>query len=202
LVTEQGDELTEEYINRRLHELLGGVPALFARYDDVLAAGPATGSLAADDQQHPLGHLPWTHAGYAWAGAGDHANSYLALRSAGTQPSVGHYSLLRGVLEGAATARWILEPTVSAERIERGAAAELHSYGYLLNFERSAARNADIEAVGQAATPAGEDAPGAATSSGIAEARIAQVKAEMLSTALKPSRCPARPSSSTTTPSL
>lgn len=139
------DHLAEEAIAGRLQELLDEVPELFARYDTVFAVGPASDSPAAEDQLHPLGHLPWTHAGYSWAGAGDHALTYQALRDRGTQPSVGHYSLLRGVLEGSATTRWILEPAESAERIARGVAAERYSYGF---FQHDTTESRDTASYG------------------------------------------------------
>jgi hypothetical protein len=113
-----------------LRKTLARVPALRVRGQAItLSAENNPGSLAELDQRDPQGRYVCELAQGAIGVAGDHLESWRRLIEAETQPGFSHMTLLRAVLEGSSFARWLLDPTAtSAQRIQRGVAAQLADY--------------------------------------------------------------------------
>jgi len=98
---------------------------------------PVRGSRALQsEKRHPLGHLHTTFAMQALGVALDNLLAWNLIVQCGTYPIYAHMTLLRAALEGAATARWLVDPSVDyRERIRRGAIMQLDDWRQRAAFE-------------------------------------------------------------------
>lgn len=111
---------------------------LEARHHQLARDGPAAGSRAARDGRTELGRLAWD-LGLAAAVIGvDHLVAWRMLRlRGGFQPTVAHWTMIRGAIEGVSVARWLCDRSIDAsERIRRAAGVQLDDYRQRLAFER------------------------------------------------------------------
>lgn len=79
---------------------------------------PASSAMGGDDQRlkpYHISHASWASLSHA----GDHLLALRALLSAGLIPMFAPYTLIRGALENASMAVWLLAPSSRAERITR-----------------------------------------------------------------------------------
>src|SRR5439155_24421457 len=108
-----------------LHRAVARVDEIHARAYRRFNA-PEPGSRAAADATIP--HARWviTYAGLAVGSAADHILAWKLVADGGLIPIYAPMTLLRGALEAAVTARWLvdLRPTAE-ERVGRGIAAQL-----------------------------------------------------------------------------
>jgi hypothetical protein len=119
-------------------EAMGPLQGLWERNNEVVQLGPAARSQAAVDSRTALGSFAWHLALPANAIALDHLVAWRVLRlAAGVQPSFAHLTLIRVAIEGAAVARWLLDPALgSDERLRRAAGVQLADYEQRLRYER------------------------------------------------------------------
>jgi hypothetical protein len=123
-----------------IRRLLAEVPGLWAREQAVVRANShEVGSSAEIDNRHALGRFTWELAGQALGVAGDHLETWRRLiEDAHAQPGWAHVTILRGAMETACLCRWLVDPTVSsAERLQRGVAAQLADWDERRKFEET-----------------------------------------------------------------
>ncbi len=122
-----------------LVETVAQVDGLARRLQRVVRAGPAKGSRAASDLKNPEGRFVLVFATQALGFAVDHLRSWQLLVFGGLHPTFAQMTLVRAGLEGAVTARWLVDPRVAPDiRVARGVAAALDDYEERAKFERSA----------------------------------------------------------------
>lgn len=121
-----------------LDEVFGELVPLRERYDRLRRNGPTPGSLAAADDKTEIGRLPLAFARMQWITRSDHLLTWALVSRGGIQPWYGHTSLIRQGLEGAVTARWLMEPTLTPDdRRQRGAAILQRDYEDRLDWEKT-----------------------------------------------------------------
>lgn len=99
---------------------------------------PPRGSRAAQSSKRVFGNLHTTFALSALSSATDHALTWRLIVHGPGIPVSGHWALIRGAMEGAVIARWLIDPTIEyAERIRRGAVMQLEDWRRRERFERS-----------------------------------------------------------------
>lgn len=115
-------------LTARILRVLANVEALVDRFEPLakLTMVPPTSLAAADARTSTrLGHEPVMNAGAQLSTSLDHLITWRHLMSAGPtglQPTYAHMTLLRGALEGAVVARWLVDSTVDPrERLARAA---------------------------------------------------------------------------------
>lgn len=136
---------------------------------------PARGSPARADNTLASGELVFVFATQALGFAIDHLKAWESLILGGLHPAFAQMTLLRAALEGAATARWLLDLEVTpTERVGRGIASAVDDLIQVRRFEFS---------VGS--TPS-QVKPGEA-----ADARIAELKRISLAAGIPDVRYPA-----------
>ena len=128
--------LQDPAVTARLARILNGARPLKARLEFAVRAGVMTGSPAATDRAHPLGHHVAILAGDYLSTGIEHLVVWEHLLLAGMQPRIAHVTLIRGALECAVTTRWLLDPRIdSADRIRRGVALLVEDYANRRDFE-------------------------------------------------------------------
>lgn len=161
-------------ITAKLVEVLSQAPVLFDRLTSTSRAGAKPGSAAATDEASPLGHHVRIMAIDHLTTGIDHLVMWNRLLTSGVQPYASHVTLIRGAMEGAVTARWLIDPREdSAERVRRGVALLLEDYGNRRDFER------DFGIAGTIKLPAKS-----------AEVRRAELKAERIAAKIGPTQAP------------
>ena len=110
-----GEELDPARVLAGVDRLLSAVAPLRERLERLNLAGVAKGSPAARDQRSPLGELPFACASHAVMVASEHALAWRLIRDANYVPAWSHLTLMRGALEGAVIARWVLAPPTPVE---------------------------------------------------------------------------------------
>lgn len=101
-----------------------------------LPASPS--SPARQDEGRPLGYLPLTMSATALSFAKDHLLAWRKLQRGGGKPDFAHVTVLRSMLEGAVTCRWVLDPSnTSDERILRASWTQLDDLENRRKFEDS-----------------------------------------------------------------
>lgn len=142
----------EGEITKALRELLAEIWPLRDRYDALTAAGPTPDSLAARHDANRLDRYALEFARQQWGLCNDNIIAWEAVIKAGLQPHHAHATLLRQALEGAVTARWLMEPGIADEtRRLRGVKMERRDQADRAEWER-AAGVADKTIVGRAKT--------------------------------------------------
>ena len=122
---------------RELVSALEAVPALEERL--ALAARPQAQSRADVDGRTALGRIPFDLSLTALSIGFDHLAAWHALvTKARTLPAFGSLSLLRGTLEGAVLARWLMAPSSTAGRLTRGFGAQWEDYDQRRKSEQDA----------------------------------------------------------------
>jgi hypothetical protein len=122
---------------RQLVTALDALPSLEMRLSQ--AARPRAKSRAEIDGQTAFGRIPFDLALTATSIGFDHLAGWHALvTKARTMPTFGSLSLLRGALEGAVLARWLLAPSSTAGRLSRGFGAQWEDYEQRRKFEQDA----------------------------------------------------------------
>jgi hypothetical protein len=137
---------------QRLGELLETVPPLRDRFMELRDVTPSDGSNAAIELAEPLGK--WVRVqGVASLSSGlDHLLAWAALflRARLVTP-IAPMTLLRSSVEGTATARWIVDPTVDSRvRMARAIGAQIADLGERKQIERIAPAAATHEWTGGA----------------------------------------------------
>jgi hypothetical protein len=120
--------------------MLDVVPALRDRQETVVQANSKAEASPADlDSQHRLGRFVWEIASQSLGVAGDHLDAWRGLiEEAHTQPGWAHMTLLRGAIESASLCRWLIDPAAtSAQRVQRGVAAQLRDWDERQKFEQA-----------------------------------------------------------------
>jgi hypothetical protein len=115
------DNLDPARVLASIDRLLSAVEPLRGRLERLNFAGVAKGSPAARDQRSPLGNLPLACASQAIMAASEHALAWRIIRDANYAPTWSHLTLMRGALEGAVIARWMLAAPTPVGRISRAA---------------------------------------------------------------------------------
>lgn len=137
-MNDEGREPTPQEEVERINELLADVDESRARIPIAAMSAPVVGSDAAQDGLARTGGLAGTFAVQQVMTALDHLLAWRALASAGHLSTFAHMSLLRSALEGAVTARWLIEHKAgSPERVRRGAIAQLEDWRQRRSFETS-----------------------------------------------------------------
>lgn len=125
-------------ITAMLRERLDQIVPLREGFDRLRRDGPSADSEAARDGLTEVGRMALEFARLQWISGSDHLVTWALVVSAGKQPWHGHASLLRQGMEGAVTARWLLEPGIDAsQRRQRGAAIQRRDYDDRLEWERA-----------------------------------------------------------------
>lgn len=138
----------------RLDEMLAQVDGLRDRINRLT---PQRGSLAADDFDHRnvLRRLAWQHGTVGLSVACDCMRGLRLMAGRTPRPVFAHLPLLRASLEGASMARWLFDPSASAEiRVQRGLRAELSDLAYLQYAEGHGAGGTAFPALRKSAEPA------------------------------------------------
>jgi hypothetical protein len=137
-MTDQGRAPTPEEEAGRIIQLLPDVDASRTSISRAATGVLVAGSDAAQDGLARKGGLAGTFAVQQVMTALDHLLAWRALASAGHLATFAHMSLLRSALEGAVTARWLIEQKAgSPERVRRGAVAQLEDWRQRRSFETS-----------------------------------------------------------------
>lgn len=125
-------------ITALLRERLDQLVPLRERFDRLRRDGPAADSEADRDGATEVGRMALEFARLQWISGSDHLVTWDLVVAAGRQPWHGHASLLRQGMEGAVTARWLLERDIDpSERRQRGAAIQRRDYDDRLEWERA-----------------------------------------------------------------
>ena len=100
-------------ITRAIFDTLSAIDRLSERHQELARSTGARGSqrLADEARSAGLGHEVWDLAMDQIASGIDHLIAWRALIEAGVQPAFAHLTLLRGAMEAAVTARWLLAGT-------------------------------------------------------------------------------------------
>lgn len=134
---EAGDPTPEQEVER-IRALLGDIESHRLRMQRVATGEVVHGSDGATDGLSQKGGLAGTFAVQQVSAALEHLLAWRALASAGHLSTFAHMSLLRSALEGAATARWLVEKDAgSSGRVLRGAVAQLEDWRQRRSFETS-----------------------------------------------------------------
>lgn len=135
-----------------LRSLLAGVWPLRDRYHALVTVGPTRDSSAARHDTNRLDRYALEFARQQWGLCQDNLVAWDAVLKQGIQPQHAHTVLLRQAMEGAVTARWLVEPGLSDDnRRLRGVPAERRDQQDRGEWER-AAGIADVEIVGREKT--------------------------------------------------
>lgn len=101
--------------------LVGEIWPLRERYDALNVAGPAAGSSAANNDAERIDRYALEEARTQWVLGSDNLVAWDVIVKAGKQPMNAHATLLRQAMEGAVTARWLIEPGIGQTmRRQRG----------------------------------------------------------------------------------
>lgn len=122
------------------------------RYEELRRGGPVAGSEAKIDDAKAVSRFALEFARQQWIMGSDYLVAWDLILKAGRLPSFAHAALLRQALEGAVTARWLMEPGIDpAERCRRGALIQRRDYQDRLQWEDATA-TAGIVVPGRART--------------------------------------------------
>ncbi len=133
------EDLSAAELAGRLLDQLAVIESFAARAGWLAINGPREGSSGAVDGVSTFGGLPGTFAAQNLGVSIEHLVTWQRMVERGILPSFAHMTLLRGALEGAATARWLIEESVgSAERIRRAVAYQLEDHRNRRAFEEGA----------------------------------------------------------------
>ena len=129
----------ERQILDGLGDCLRHIPPMRDMHESLIKAGPASGSPAAIEVARPAGNNVWTLANQAWANASEHLLVWgHLLFDAEIHPRNAHATLLRSGLEGAVTARWLVDPKANGdERIARAVGLLLEDFDQRRKFENA-----------------------------------------------------------------
>jgi len=129
--------MSEAAIEARTQDLLGRVPALRQRFQELVATPSIDASSAAAIDQHDgLGHHVWECALHALGAADDLIETWRQVHLANIRPATGHVVLLRTVLETTTLTRWLVDLSIpSRERVRRGILAHLADCDERARFE-------------------------------------------------------------------
>lgn len=123
-------------VTARILRMLAQVDMLVRRFEPMarLSSTPTMSLAAADARTSArLGREPYMNAGFGVSTSLDHLITWrhaVSAGSTGLQPAYAHMTLLRGALEAAVVARWLVDSTVDPrERLAR--AADLLREDYL-----------------------------------------------------------------------
>jgi hypothetical protein len=131
-------EITSEAaIEERTQDLLGRVPVLRQRFQELVSTPSFDpSSAAAIDQRDALGHHVWECALHALGAADDLIETWRQVHVANIRPATGHIVLLRTVLETTTLTRWLVDLNLaSPERVRRGVLAHLADCDERARFE-------------------------------------------------------------------
>jgi hypothetical protein len=129
--------MSEAAIEARTQDLLGRVPELRQRFQELVATPSIDASSAAALDQHDgLGHHVWECALHALGAADDLIETWRQVHLANIRPATGHVVLLRTVLETTTLTRWLVDLSIpSQERVRRGILAHLADCDERARFE-------------------------------------------------------------------
>jgi hypothetical protein len=127
-----------EAMQKAFEKVFQPLEHLEARHRQLARNGPEAGSRAARDGRTKLGRMAWDLGLAASVIGVDHLVGWRMLRlRGGFQPTVAHWTLIRGAIEGMSVARWLCDRSIDAnERIRRAAGVQLDDYRQRLAFER------------------------------------------------------------------
>ncbi len=160
-------------------EFLGRLLATISVVDDLANARraalhrkPARGSAAKADTALASGELVFVFATQALGFAIDHLKAWESLILGGLHPTFAQMTLLRAALEGAATARWLLDLEVTpTERVGRGIASAVDDLIQVRRFELSVGRTSSQPKPGEAVDARIADLKRVSLAAGIPEVR-------------------------------
>jgi hypothetical protein len=159
-------------VAEQLARAIAPIPELVERSHHALARTVTRGTFHAIDTRHPLGRYVHEQAFAYLGGAADHLQTWHDLVHH-VLPAYAHMTLLRGVVENTAWARWLLDPALATdERVARAVASQIKDYGDRHQFEHATGLDAKPRPSGKHGAERRADLIAARNSQGVAPLRL------------------------------